>query len=103
MNPATFFPDWREKVVFATGRPQPQVLYADEKIKLVLVGLDPSCPIPAHPSDAGVYHFLEGTGQMHVGEDSHDVRAGSTVIVPAGAVRGITPHTPLAFIGIRIA
>jgi quercetin dioxygenase-like cupin family protein len=99
---ATFFPNWRDKVIFSADRPQPQVLHEDAKIKVVVVGLEPGGQIPAHPGDLGVYHFLEGTGQMRAGDETYEVRPGSTVVIPAGITRGVVVHTRLAFIAVRI-
>jgi quercetin dioxygenase-like cupin family protein len=98
-----FFPNWRDKVIFSAPGPQPQVLVEDGPVKVVVVGLEPGGRIPIHPGDFGVYHFLEGAGQMHVGEAAFDVQAGSTVIVPAGASRGMNATTRLAFIAVRVA
>ena len=103
MPQTLFFPDWRDKIVYATGGPQPQVLHEDNKIKVVVVGLEPGGQIPVHPGDTGVYHFLEGAGQMRVGEEIFDVQVGSTVVVPTGATRGMNARTRLAFIAVRIA
>ena len=33
----------------------------------------------------------------------YEVRAGSTVVIPAGVIRGVVVHTRLAFIAVRIA
>lgn len=98
----TFIADWREKVVYGAAGPQPQVLHEDARSKLVLVGLEPGAQIPAHQGGAGVYHFLEGAGQMRVDEQRYDVCAGSTVVVPDGATRGMVAAERLAFIAVRL-
>jgi len=98
-----FFPNWRDEVIFSAPGPQPQVLHEDDKVKVVVVGLEPGAKIPLHPGDFGVYHFLEGTGQMRAGDETFEVQAGGTVVVPAGASRGMTAHTRLAFIAVRVA
>ncbi len=103
MDQTLFFPNWQDKVIFSATRPQPQVLHEDDRVKVVVVGLDPGGQIPVHPGDFGVYHFLEGAGQMRVGEQTLDVQAGSTVVIPAGVGRGMTVHSRLAFIAVRVA
>ena len=103
MNRSLFVPDWRDQVVFSSQGPQPQVLHDDGRIKVVVVALEPGGQIPVHPAEAGVYHFLEGTGQMHVGEECFDLQAGSTVVVPDGRPRGISARDRLAFIAVRVA
>ncbi len=102
MDQALFVPNWRDRVIFSAGGPQPQVLHEDARIKVVVAGLEPGGQIPNHPAEAGVYHFLEGAGQMVVEEQTFDVQAGSTVIVPAGASRGMTASSRLAFVAVRV-
>jgi quercetin dioxygenase-like cupin family protein len=65
----------------------------------VVVGLEPSDQIPAHPGDLDVYHFVEGTGQVGAVDETCEVQAGSTVVVLAGVTR---VHTWLAFIAVRV-
>jgi len=36
-----------------------------------------------------VYYIVRGTGRMHVGAESRDVRAGDAVVVPAGEVQWV--------------
>ena len=103
MNLPLFIPDWRERVVYSAGGPQPQVLHEDDRIKVVVVGLEPGGQIPTHPGDAGVYHFLEGSAAMTVAGQVFDVGPGATVIVPAGATRGMRATTRLAFFATRVA
>lgn len=102
MNQPAFFADWRARVVYGAAGPQPQVLHEDERIKVVVVGLEAGGQIPVHSGGAGVYHFLEGAGQMRVGASRYDVREGSTVVVPAGAERGMVATERLAFIAVRL-
>ena len=68
----------------------------------VVAGLEAGQKIPKHPEGAGVYHFLEGTGWMLVGEERFPVQAGATVLAPAGTARGMEATTRLAFIATRI-
>lgn len=103
MNQPLFFPNWRDKVIFSTPGPQPRVLVEDGPVKVVVVGLEPGGRIPVHPEGLGVYHFLEGAGQMTVGDETFAVQAGATVVIPAGAPRGMTVQTRLAFIAVRVA
>ncbi len=98
MNPM-IIPDWRERVVFSSEGPQPQVLIATDKLKSVLVGLEVGVQIPVHPGPAAVYHFLEGEGQMIVDEEHIPVQAGMTIVVPDGARRGMETETRLSFLG----
>ena len=84
METKTFLPDWRDRVIFSAGGPQPQALREDTKVKVVLVGLEPGGRI-ADAGGAPVYHFLEGAGQMAVGDEAFAVQAGATLAIPDGA------------------
>ena len=97
------YPNWREQVVFSAQGAQPRVLFETDKFKVVIAGLEPGQKIPPHPEGAGIYHFLEGTRWMLVGEERLAVQAGATVLSPAGVPRGMEAATRLAFIATRIA
>ena len=60
------YPDWRSKVVFSGEGPQPQILVENEKLKVVVAGLEAGQRIPAHPESLAMYHFLDGSGWMTV-------------------------------------
>jgi len=81
MNDTLYYPDWHEQITYAPTGPQPTVLRADDKAKIILAGLDAGQRIPEHPEAASLYHFLE----------------------TAGAVRGLEAHTRLAFLAVRLA
>jgi len=98
----TLVSNWREKIIFSDNGPQPYVLVENEKIKAVLVGLEPGQKLPPHPAPDGVYQFLEGAGWMIVDEQRLRVQAGSIVSVPSGAKRGIEAETRLVFVGVRL-
>ncbi len=92
---------WQDKVVYSKESPQPCVLIENEKMKVVLVGLEPGQKLPPHPAPVGVYHFLEGKGWMIVDGERYTVSAGVIVVAPEGAKRGVEAETRLAFIGVR--
>ncbi|MBK8020400.1 MAG: 4Fe-4S binding protein [Chloroflexi bacterium] len=98
----TFISDWREKVVFGSEGPQPQILVENERMKAVLVGLDAGQRVPLHPAPQGVFHFVDGSGWMTVEDVRHPVHAGTIVIVPEGAKRGIEADERLVFIAVRV-
>ncbi len=97
------FPDWRKKVVFSTEGLKPQILIENNRIKVVLAGLEPGQKIPEHPENLGVYYFIEGAGWMVIDGERFEVSQGATVIAPQGAVRGMEAQTRLAFIATRVA
>jgi quercetin dioxygenase-like cupin family protein len=101
MTQAILTPDWREKVVFSPEGPQPQVLLANDKVKVILAGLQPGQVIPGHAETTAVYHFLEGTGWMIVDGERMAVGPGATVTMPDGAVRGMEAVTQLVFLATK--
>jgi len=98
-----FYPNWREKVVFSPEGPQPQILTENEKLKVIIAGLEVGQKIPLHPDPLALYHFLEGTGWMIVDDERYPVSPGATVITPEGAKRGVEAETRLVFLATRIA
>lgn len=99
----TFYPNWQEKVIFGDDGPQPQVLMANEKIKVVLAGLKPGQKIPPHSESLATYHILKGSGTMIVDNERYAVTAGATIITPDGAARGMEADTELVFLGVRVS
>ena len=97
-----FYPDWHEQVVISDKGPQPTILYQTDKFKAVMVGLEAGQKIPLHPEGAGVFHFLQGSGWMLVGEERFPIQPGATVIVPDGVARGMEAEKRLAFVATRI-
>lgn len=102
MTQAGYLADWRTKVVFGADGPQPRVLHEDTRSKVVVVGLEPGAQIPPHAGGFGVYHFVEGAGEMFVDAETFAVQSGATVVVPDGAVRGMRAATRLAFVAVRV-
>lgn len=97
------YPDWKEKVVFSKEGPKPQTLEENNRLKVIIAGLEPGQKIPEHPENLAVYHFLEGVGWMIVDGERFAVSQGATVITPQGAARGMEAETRLAFIATRMA
>jgi quercetin dioxygenase-like cupin family protein len=103
LQQAALYPDWEDKINYASDGPKPQILMADEKVKVILAGLVPGQQIPEHAEAQAMYHFLEGTGWMTVDDARYPVSAGATVVMPEGAVRGMEAETRLAFLAVRIS
>ena len=103
MNHVTVVPDLREKVMYASGGPQPAFVFENERIKVVAGGLQPGQRIPEHPEALAVYHILEGRGQMLVDGQCIEVGPGTTVVTPAGSTRGMVAETQLSFLATRVA
>jgi quercetin dioxygenase-like cupin family protein len=97
------YPNWQEKVVYSPAGPQPQVLMVNDKVKVIMAGLELGQKIPEHSEATSVYHFLEGNGWMLVDGERLAVSSGATIVMPHGTVRGMEAETRLAFLATRIS
>ena len=95
-------PDWQQKVVYGADGPQPTILTEDDRVRVLIAGLKPGQRIPEHAEGTSVYHFLAGCGWMIVNGERLAVAAGTTIVMPAGTVRGMEAETQLAFLATRI-
>lgn len=102
MDAPIYLPDWRDRITYSAPGPQPTILVEEPELRVLIAGLEAGGRIPPHPERFAVYHFLEGTGTMIVDGERHAVQAGSTVVTPVGASRGIEAGTRLAFLATRI-
>ena len=102
MTQQLLFPDWKDVVVFPAAGAQSYVLTEAANYKAVVVGLAAGSVIPPHEEGPAIFHFLEGSGQVIVGEETHAVQAGATVVVPDGAVRGMEATSQLALLAVRL-
>jgi quercetin dioxygenase-like cupin family protein len=100
---ASFIPDTKAQAVFGEFGPQPQFLWNDANFKVILVALEPGQQIPVHPEALAMYHFLAGIGAMTVNDDLYPITAGTTVITPAGARRGIYAESRVIFLAAKPA
>ena len=96
-----YFSDTKSNAVFGAEGPQPQFLIDTPKFKTLVVGLEAGSYIPAHPDQAAMYHFLEGTGLMTVGDEVFEIKPGVTVIAPSGVKRGMNAKTRVIFLGSK--
>ena len=96
-----YFADTKAKAVFATDGPKPQFLIDTPNFKALVVGLEAGGQIPVHPGEVAIYHFLEGTGLMTVGDEAFEIKPGVTIIVPSGVKRGMNAKTRVVFLGSK--
>ncbi len=99
--PPLFFAAVGEMAVFDSSGPRPQFLVDSEKLKVIVAGLEAGQRIPAHAEALAVYHFLDGAGVMTVNNQEFAVRAGSTVVAPPGATRGMVAESRLTFLAVK--
>ena len=94
--------EWQDEIVYGDAGPEPNRVFEDEDVRVIVAGLKPGQSIPEHPETLATYHFLAGEGSMTVDGSQFPVRKGQTVVVSAGAERGIDARTHLAFLAHRI-
>lgn len=99
--PQIYFTDTKAKAVFAVDGPKPQFLIETPQFKALVVGLEAGGQIPVHPGETAMYHFLEGTGLMTVGDESFEIKPGVTIVVPSGERRGMNAKTRVIFLGSK--
>lgn len=96
-------PTWSnfaDEVQFSPDGPGVQLLHIDEKMKVLLVGLEPGQALPAHEGPGASFSFLSGSGIMLIGDSEFPVVAGGLAVVPQGATRSIRAETErLVFMG----
>ena len=95
------FAETKAKAVFATDGLKPQFLIDTPNFKALVVGLEVGGQIPVHPGEAAMYHFLEGTGLMTVGDEVFEIKQGVTIVVSSGVKRGMNAKTRVVFLGSK--
>jgi quercetin dioxygenase-like cupin family protein len=100
-NSPIYFVDTKAKAVFAADGPKPQFLFDTPNFKALVVGLEAGGQIPVHPGEAAMYHFLEGSGLMTVGDEVFEIKSGVTIVVPGGVKRGMNAKTRVVFLGSK--
>ncbi len=99
--PALHYPVVRDLALFDAAGPRPQFLVDGAKLKVLVAALEPGQCIPAHPETLAIYYFIEGDGMMTVNDDTFPVQAGTAVIAPPGASRGMEAGTRLVFLAAK--
>ncbi len=97
-----YFSNPQEKIVFSADGPQPQPLFTQGEVKVIVVGLNAGQRIPVHPEGLSVFQFIEGRGTMTVDEERLSVGPGTVIVAEEGAPRGIEAETKLKFMAVRI-
>lgn len=80
---------------------RPKILYVSPKLKVPLICMEAGQVIPVHPSGTGIFYVLEGSAVFTVAGEKRDVKAGSVVIAPHGAERGIEAKERLVVVAFH--
>lgn len=87
---------YKNAAAFKPERFNPVVLAENQRVKVILVCLEPGQFIPVHsPQVDMVLVILEGEGMLVAGEREEVVRSGAVAFVPAGENRGLKAQTRL--------
>ena len=97
-----YYPNPTAKVVLSAEGPQPQELFAEGQVKVIVAGLQAGQKIPIHPEGLSSFHFMEGKGVMIVDGERMPVGPGTVIIAEHGAPRGMEAETKLVFVAVRI-
>ncbi len=97
-----YYPAPLDKVVFSPDGPQPQTLFTQGQVKVIVAGLQAGQKIPVHPEGLSSFHFLGGRGTMIVDGERLAVAPGTVIIAEEGAPRGMEADTQLTFVAVRI-
>jgi quercetin dioxygenase-like cupin family protein len=81
---------YRSAVAFRQDRFQPVVLAETERVRVLLMCLEPGQAIPVHrPGIDLTLVVLEGDGMMTTGDREDPISSGTVAVVPAGTARGL--------------
>src|SRR6185437_4275782 len=93
-EPAPFLGHYADLAAFRGEHFNPIGLVESERVKVVLVCLEPGQSIPAHePVVDMVLIVIQGEGSLVSGEREEPIRPGSIAFVPAGMRRGVKAMT----------
>lgn len=92
-----------KKRIEFSARFSPRILRAADKYKVPLILMKPGQGIPPHPSGAGVFYIISGSGVMTVDGDEAPVGEGDMIFVENGAERGIRATSELVAFAVHIS
>jgi len=81
---------------------RPNILYMGARFKIPLICMEDGQFIPPHPSAAGIFYVVEGTAEFTVAGEVKEVDAGSVVVAPFGAERGLKAKGRLVVIAFHV-
>ena len=77
-------------------------LIGTDKVRALLVNLDAGQSLPPCQMSCPVLYFvIEGQGVIHVADEQSNLKTGSMVVVPAGAVRSLAAHEHLRVLAVQ--
>ncbi|MGA7885870.1 MAG: cupin domain-containing protein [Acidobacteriaceae bacterium] len=80
-----------------------RVLRKDDHVNVTAFGFSAGEEISTHSAPTpAILYFLEGEGEMQLGQDTVEVRAGSFVYMPPALPHGIIAKSPLRMLLVQI-
>ena len=95
----TLIPNLEAEVTVPDNGILSRTLYNDDRLKVVIFGFAPGQELSAHTAPmAASLHFLKGSAAVTLGEETHEVAAGTFVYMPPQLNHGIVAKTPLIMV-----
>ena len=81
-----------------------RTFYQGEEYKVILFGFAPGQELSEHTaSKPAILHFLEGEASLTLGEDSHQIKAGAWVHMPAKLPHSVEAKTQVVMLLMLLA
>ncbi len=79
------------------------VLYSDSACTSFLLCIDAGVRPHLHRTHTEHVFVIDGTGEMMLGDNMRTIRAGDTILIPAGTPHAVkvTGHTPLRVVSVQ--
>ena len=76
-----------------------RTIFNDEKVKAVIFGFGQGEELSEHTASMpAILHFVQGEAMMTLGDDKHEVKAGTWVHMPTGQRHSIQARTPVVML-----
>jgi quercetin dioxygenase-like cupin family protein len=98
-DPYTFYASLEAEAQVPANGILSRTLYNDDHVKVVLFGFAEGQELsaPTTPMAASLY-FVKGEARLTVGDDVHDVKAGTFIHMPPQLQHGILARTPVVML-----
>lgn len=95
--------DTNSIVKFSTEGFKPQILSVTPDLKIPFICMEDGQMIPPHPGGTGIFYVIEGVALFTVDGEKREVEAGSVIVVPEGAKRGVEAKGRLVAIAFHMS
>jgi len=95
--------DTKSIVQFSPEGFKPQILSVTPDLKIPFICMEDGQEIPPHPGGTGIFYVIEGSALFTVDGKESPVEAGSIIVVPEGAKRGVEAKGRLVAIAFHLS